>query len=41
MSKEEVTILLVEDDDVDAMTIERAFNKLNVANHLVRACRWS
>jgi len=28
--------LLVEDDDVDAMTIQRAFNELKVTNKLVR-----
>lgn len=28
MSKKEVTLLLVEDDDVDAMIIERAFDQL-------------
>ena len=38
MSKKEVTLLLVEDDDVDAMTIERAFDQLKIANTLVRAC---
>lgn len=38
MSKNEVTLLLVEDDDVDAMTIERAFKKLKIGNDLVRAC---
>jgi len=38
MSKKEVTLLLVEDDDVDAMTIERAFKKLKIGNDLVRAC---
>ncbi|MFT5852054.1 MAG: CheY-like chemotaxis protein [Colwellia sp.] len=38
MSNKDVTILLVEDDDVDAMTLKRAFNKLKIANPLVRAC---
>lgn len=38
MNKKEVTLLLVEDDDVDAMTIERAFNKLKIGNTMVRAC---
>lgn len=32
-----VTILLVDDDDVDAMGIERAFARLKVANPIVRA----
>jgi CheY-like chemotaxis protein len=38
MNKKDVTLLLIEDDDVDAMTIERAFNKLKIGNDLVRAC---
>jgi CheY-like chemotaxis protein len=38
MDNKEVTILLVEDDDVDAMTIERAFKKLRIGNTIVRAC---
>ena len=38
MDNKEVTILLVEDDDVDAMTIDRAFKKLRVGNTIVRAC---
>ncbi len=33
----EVTILLVEDDDVDVMGIERALRKLKILNHIVRA----
>ncbi len=33
----QATILLVEDDDIDAMIVERAFNKLRIANPLVRA----
>lgn len=38
MNKNEVTLLLVEDDDVDAMTIDRAFKKLKIGNDIVRAC---
>ena len=38
MNKTEVTFLLVEDDDVDAITLERTFKKLKIANTLVRAC---
>lgn len=33
----EVTILLVDDDDVDVMGIERALKKLKIGNPLVRA----
>ena len=33
----EVTILLVDDDDVDAMAVERALKKLKIANPIVRA----
>jgi len=33
----EVTILLVEDDDVDSKGIERALKKLKIANPIVRA----
>ncbi|WP_024871900.1 response regulator [Tolumonas lignilytica] len=33
----EVTILLVEDDDVDVMGVERALKKLKIANPIVRA----
>lgn len=32
-----VTLLLVEDDDVDAMGVERALKKRRIANRLVRA----
>lgn len=35
-SYQEVKILLVEDDDIDALSVERALNKLKVANPLVR-----
>ena len=30
-------VLLVEDDNIDAMTVKRAFAELNIANELVRA----
>ena len=30
-------VLLVEDDDVDAMAVERAFKELNISNPLIRA----
>ncbi|SIS40935.1 response regulator [Neptunomonas antarctica] len=33
----EVTLFLIEDDDVDAMSISRAFNKLRIGNPIVRA----
>lgn len=33
----EVSILLVEDDDIDAMGIERALKKLRLANPFIRA----
>ena len=32
-----VSILLVEDDDIDAMGVERAFKKARIANPIVRA----
>lgn len=31
------TILLVEDDDIDAMCVQRAFQKLKIGNPIVRA----
>lgn len=34
---EDVTLLLIEDDDVDALTIERSFEKHRIANPIVRA----
>ncbi len=37
LNKAEVTLLVVEDDDLDAMAIKRTFKKLKVANNLVRA----
>ncbi len=37
MKSSEVTILLVEDDDVDAMAIERGFNKQRIVNTIIRA----
>lgn len=33
----EVTILLVEDDDIDAKAVQRAFTKLRIANSMHRA----
>ncbi len=36
-NKAEVTLLLVEDDDVDAMAVERSFAKCHIGNPLVRA----
>ncbi len=37
MNNEEVTLLVVEDDDIDAMAIDRSFKKLRLANTLARA----
>lgn len=36
-NSKDVTLLLVEDDDIDAMTIERGFLKQRIANLIVRA----
>jgi len=33
----EVRILLVEDDDVDVMRVERGFHQLRIANEIIRA----
>ena len=37
-NKNEITLLLIEDDDIDAMAIRRALGKANIGNNLVRAC---
>lgn len=37
MSQQTVNVLLVEDDDVDAMAVERGFRALRIANPVVRA----
>ena len=37
MNTEKVTILLVDDDDVDAMAVKRAFRREKIANEIVRA----
>jgi len=36
-TKKEVTLLLIEDDDIDAMSITRAFRKIHLGNTIVRA----
>lgn len=36
-SNNDVTLLLVEDDDIDAMSIERSLRKKKIANPVVRA----
>lgn len=36
-NRKEATLLVVEDDDIDAMAIERSFKKLKLDNSLVRA----
>ncbi|UUO22085.1 response regulator [Colwellia sp. M166] len=33
----EITLLLLEDDDIDAMAITRAFNKIDIGNTIIRA----
>lgn len=33
----EVTLLLIEDDDIDAMSITRAFKKMHIGNNIIRA----
>lgn len=37
VSYKQATILLVEDDDIDAKIVERAFHKLRIANTIIRA----
>jgi CheY-like chemotaxis protein len=37
-NKNEITLLLIEDDDIDAMAIRRALGKANIGNNLIRAC---
>ncbi len=37
VANEQVTLLLVEDDDVDAMTVERSIEKQRIKNPIVRA----
>lgn len=37
-NKKEVTLLLIEDDDIDAMSITRAFKKMHIGNDIMRAC---
>lgn len=38
VESKEVTLFLIEDDDVDATNIERSFIKKKINNQLVRAC---
>ncbi len=38
VEKKEVTLLLIEDDEVDAMSITRAFRKMSLGNPIIRAC---
>ena len=37
MEDKSIKILLIEDDDIDAMSIERGFRKAKIANRIVRA----
>ena len=37
MNNNEVTLFLIEDDDVDAITVERALKKRRIANPMIRA----
>lgn len=37
MPRKEVTLFLIEDDDLDAEAIERAFSRSRIANEIVRA----
>ncbi|MCB9233608.1 MAG: response regulator [Bacteroidia bacterium] len=37
MSQKSVSILLIEDDEVDIMNVKRAFKKNNISNHLIFA----
>ena len=37
-NKNEITLLLIEDDDIDAMAIRRALGKASIGNNLIRAC---
>jgi len=37
VKQKEVTLLLIEDDDIDAMSITRAFKKMFIGNDIVRA----
>lgn len=37
MTHDEITLLLIEDDDVDAMTIQRSFQKQRISNKIIRA----
>ena len=36
-NSQDITLLLIEDDDIDAMTIERSFLRQKIANPIVRA----
>lgn len=38
MGTEQVTLFIIEDDDVDYQTIKRSLNKKKIANPIVRAC---